>query len=248
MTQQRQAAKFTRLAAAIEFSGEAIISTTLGGTITSWNPAAEKMFGYCADEITGKSDTLLIPQDRTHEVSDIMARVSAGEPVESHETVRIRKNGTMFPVSLTITPIRDSDGTVTGATYTPRDITGQKEAFEAAQHLAAIVQFSADAIISQTLGGYVTSWNPAAEAMFGYTRAQIIGKPIDLLSPEGRTSEITSIRARIKAGRPVEHHETIRVHKDGTPIRVSMTISPIRSPDGTVIGLSTIARNLSEHT
>src|SRR5450631_1722050 len=198
MTGQRQALIFARLAAAIEFSGEAIISTTLAGIITSWNPAAEKLYGYSSEEIIGKCGTLLMPVDRKGEVGDIMAQIRAGEPVENFETIRARKDGTVFPICLTITPIRDADGTIIGSSSTPRDITKQKEAFECAQHMAAIVQNSADAIVAQTLEGTVTSWNPAAEKLYGYRGEEIIGKPVALLSPQARTGEITASLARIK--------------------------------------------------
>jgi PAS domain S-box-containing protein len=236
------------MAAAIEFSGEAIIASTLEGVITTWNPAAERLFGYSTDEIVGKSDTLLLPGGRTRELRDVMARVALGERVVNYETIRARKDGSVFPISLTMTPIYDAHGKVIGASSTPRDITGQKEAVAAAQHLAAIVEFSADAIISYTLEGAVTSWNPAAERMFGYTSHQIIGKSIEQLSPEGRTGEISSIMAMVKAGRPVEHQETLRVRKDGTEVRVSLTVSPIRGAEGTILGLSAIARDMTERT
>jgi PAS domain S-box-containing protein len=174
-----------------------------------------------------------------------MDTIRAGERVENFETQRIRKDGSVFPISLTSTPIRDADGTVIGASSTPRDITTQKEASEAAKHMAAIVEFSGEAIISQTLDGVVTSWNPAAETVFGYSSREIIGKPIELLSPEGRSGELSSILSRIQAGRPVEHHETLRVRKDGVVIRVSLTVSPIRGADGALTGLSSIARELT---
>ncbi|MBE3076676.1 MAG: PAS domain S-box protein, partial [Actinobacteria bacterium] len=106
--------------------------------------------------------------------------------------------------------------------------------------------YSDDAIINGTLDGIVTSWNPAAERMYGYSGEEIIGKPIALLLPEDRTDEISSILVRIKTGEPVEHHGTMRVRKDGTVVPVSLTVSPIRDPDGTIIGASTIACEVAE--
>jgi hypothetical protein len=242
---EQEAVASDRRMAAIEFSGEAIISTTLEGIITSWNPAAERLYGYSGEEVIGQSGTLLAPEDRAGEVSGIMARIRAGEAVKNFETKRVRKDGTTFPISLTISPIRDSAGAIVGASSTPRDITRQKEAFEAAKQMAALVENSADAIISQTLEGIITTWNPAAESLYGHSSEEIIGKPVELLSPKGRTGEITSILARIRAGRPVEHHETMRVRKDGTPVRVSLTVSPIRGADGTIVGACVIHRDLA---
>ena len=249
LTAQRQAERYARLAAAIEFSGEAIVSETLEGIITSWNPAAERMFGYSAEEIVGRSGALVMPWDRTGEVSEIseiMARIRAGERVENYETIRARKDGTVFPVSLTITPIRDANGVIEGASSTPRDITRQKDAFEATQRMAAIVEYSTDAIIAQTLEGVVTSWNPAAEKLFGYTSREIIGQSIELLSPAGLTGEITSILASARAGQRVQHHETTRVRKDGVAVRVSLTVSPIRGANGVIVGASVIHGDLSQ--
>jgi PAS domain S-box-containing protein len=245
VTEQTRAKALARLAAAIEFSGEAIISTTLEGIITSWNPAAERLFGYSNQEIIGKPGSLLMPADRAGEVGDIMAKIRTGEEVVGFETSRARKDGSVFPISLTITPIRDADGAIIGASSTPRNITEQKRTFETAQRMAAIVEDSADAIISQTIEGIITSWNPAAERLYGYPGDEIIGKSIGLLSPEGRIGEVTSILARIKTGRPVEHHEAMRVRKDGRAIGVSLTISPIRSANGAIVGASVIHHGLA---
>ena len=118
---------------------------------------------------------------------------------------------------------------------------------EAAAHrLAAIVESSDDAIISKNLDGIVTSWNRAAERLFGYEAHEIIGKPILTLIPADRWSEENDILARIRRGERVEHFETVRRRKDGSPIDVSLAISPIRRADGTVAGASKIARDIGE--
>ena len=103
---------------------EAIISSTLEGIITSWNPAAEKLYGYSSEEVIGKSGTMLMP--RPHEVNDFMARVRTGEHVEDFRTMRQRKDGTIFAISLTISPIYDADGAVVGASASPHDISPQE--------------------------------------------------------------------------------------------------------------------------
>jgi len=115
-----------RLATMVEFSGEAMIGTTLDGIVTSWNPAAERMHGYSAEDALGKSIGLLIPDDRTGEVGAILARIIAGQAVENFETMRLRRDGMMIPVSLTITPIRDPDGAIVGAIAIGRELTSQK--------------------------------------------------------------------------------------------------------------------------
>ena len=242
----RELSRLSRLSAMIEFSQEAILSTTLDGTITTWNPAAEKLFGYPSGEILGQSATILSPGDRTHESKTVLEKITAGESVVDLDTFRVRKDGTVFPASVTVSPIRDADGAVVGASAIPRDMTGQKEAFEAAQRMAAIVENSGDAIIGATLEGFVTTWNAAAERMFDYSPDEIVGMPIGSTNPPDRTGESQAIIAKVTAGEPVENFETIRVRKDGSVFPVSVTVSPIRDAGGAIVGVSAIARDLTE--
>jgi len=116
----------------------------------------------------------------------------------------------------------------------------------AARRLAAIVEFSHDAIISKDLNGIVTSWNLAAERMFGYTAAEAVGRSITLIVPTDRLSEEEHVLGEIRGGRAVDHFETMRRHKDGTLLPISLTISPIRDNDGRVVGASKIARDITE--
>ncbi len=116
----------------------------------------------------------------------------------------------------------------------------------AALRLAAIVEFSDDAIVSKDLSGVVTSWNRAAERMFGYTAAEAIGRSITMIVPAERLPEEEHVLSEIRAGRTVDHFETMRQHKDGTLLPISLTVSPIRDADGVVVGASKIARDISE--
>jgi PAS domain S-box-containing protein len=117
-----------RLAAIVESSDDAIISKDLEGVITSWNKGAERLFGYTADEVTGRSITLIIPRDRLHEEETILERLKQGLPIEHFETTRVRKDGTTVEVSLTVSPMKDASGRVIGASKTARDITDRKRA------------------------------------------------------------------------------------------------------------------------
>ncbi len=236
-----------RLAALVEHTDDAIISQTLNGTITTWNPAAERMFGYTSQEIIGKSIGSLISADRSDEYS-ILARILAGQTVDHHETVRVRKDGTVFPVSLTVSPVRDARGEITGASTIARDETEQRKSIEVAQRMAAIVENSNDSIHSSTLDDIITSWNPAAEKIHGYTSKEIIGKSGTLIAPEDRANEIKDIVTRIETGQRVERYETLRIRKDGTVFPVSLTISPIRATDGKITGASVISRDLTQRT
>jgi len=246
VTEQRQAFEASqRMSAIVESSDDAIFGSTLEGTITSWNPAAARLFGYSSEEIIGTSGKLLSPGDHTDEIRTILAKVGSGQPIEHLETIRIRKDGTVFPVSLTVSPIRGVEGAVVGASAICRDVTQQRQAFETAQRIAAIVESSEDAIIGETLAGVITSWNPAAARMFGYSGAEIIGKSARLLVPEDQADEFKSILAKINAGQRVEHLETFNVQKDGTVFPISLTVSPIRD-DGTFVGASVICRDMTE--
>jgi PAS domain S-box-containing protein len=245
--QRQQAVKNAGLTAAIvQYSDDAIIGVTLKGTVTSWNPAAERMYGYLRKEIIGKSLRLLVPTDRAGEPTDVLAKIRAGQQVEHLETTRVRKDGTRVSVSITVAPIRDADGAVVGASTVHRDVTEQMQAFEVAQRMASIVEFSQDAIIGRTLDGIITSWNPAAERMFGYSRKEVVGKSIYLAVPQERVDEAETVVAKVRAGEPVAELETIRIRKDGTEFPVSLTVSPIRDPEGAILGASLICRDVSE--
>jgi PAS domain S-box-containing protein len=246
VTEQKQTFEAVqRMVTIVENSEEAISSSTLDGIITSWNPAAEWLYGCPSEDIIGKSDRLLIPDDRADEMEAILTKIRTGQPVRLLETMRVRRDGTVFPVSLTVSPIRDADGAVVGTVSIARDVTEQREALAAAQRIAAIVEHSDDAISSCTLDGIITSWNPAAERMFGYSSDEITDKSIGLLSPSDRPDELEAILAKITTGEHVENFQTMNVRKDGTVFPVSVTVSPIRDENGTVIGASKIAHDLT---
>jgi PAS domain S-box-containing protein len=116
-----------RLAAIVQSSDDAIVSKDLNGTIVSWNDAAERMFGYTADEAVGRSIRMLIPDDRQSEEDDVLSRIRRGDRVDHFETIRMRKNGSLVPISLTVSPILDDDGLVIGASKIARDISDRKE-------------------------------------------------------------------------------------------------------------------------
>jgi len=234
-----------KLAAIVQSSDDAIIGKTLGGIITSWNNAAEKLFGYTEDEIIGQSIMTLIPKDREGEESEIISKLKKGEKIDHFETKRINKEGKLLDISLTISPIRDSNGTVIGASKIARDISSRKQSEALNSRLAAIVQSSDDVIIGKTLDGIVTSWNNAAEKLFGYTEEEMIGQSITKIIPKERINEEYEILGQLREGKKVEHFETKRMAKDGKLIDISLTSSPIRDGSGNIIGASKIARNIS---
>ncbi|MFD2581949.1 PAS domain S-box protein [Pedobacter vanadiisoli] len=233
------------LAAIIEGSDDAIISTTVGGIITSWNKGAQAIFGYAPSEVIGRHMALLLPADRRHEEDMINSKVSRDNKTEHFQTVHIAKNGALIPVSLTVSPVRNKNGDVIGTSKIARNITAQKLADEKRATLAAIVESSDDAIISKTLEGIIITWNKAAEHIFGYTENEAVGCHISILIPNNRLDEEDRIISSIRSGKKIDHYQTIRIRKDGKEIPIALTVSPILSSDGTVIGASKIVRDIT---
>ena len=238
------------LAAVVEWSPDAIIPATLDGTITGWNAGAAAMYGYTAEEIVGRNVSVLIPPGREEEIAALFDRVRAGQRVESVETQRVRKDGVVIDVSVSMSPIRGADGTVTGVAGIASDITGRVRADRAAQdtrsRLAAIVESSSDAILGKTLDGVITSWNGGAVAMYGYAAQEMIGHHVSELAPPDRVRELAPILERVRRGQRVEDYETRRVRKDGVVIDVSVSVSPVLGTDGAVIGAATVTRDITE--
>ncbi len=225
---------------------EAIVSKKLDGTILSWNAAAERIFGYSAAEMVGSSIFVLIPPELHESERQILARLAAGQHITHLETIRRRKDGTLIPIELSISPIRDSRGEVVGASSIKRDVTERKRALENANRLAAIVESSEDAILSKTLEGTVLTWNAAAQRMYGYSAADMIGKSIYTLVPDRLQQEERAILERVRRGEHVQHYETMRRRRDGTEIAVSLTLSPLRDASGAIIAASSIQRDITE--
>lgn len=233
------------LAAIVDSSDDAIVSKDLNSIIRTWNKGAERLFGYTAEEVIGKPVTILIPKDRLDEEPRILQRIREGQRIDHYHTVRQKKDGTFVEIALTVSPVRDKTGAVIGASKIARDITRQKRADELQRHFTAIVESSDDAIISKDLNGIIRSWNKGAEKIFGYKLAEVIGRPITILMPEGRQNEEPGILARLRKGQVIDHYETVRQRKDGALLNISLTVSPIKDDSGNVIGASKIARDIT---
>jgi PAS domain S-box-containing protein len=231
--------------AIVQSADDAITSIDLNETITSWNRAAEQLYGYEAREVIGKSNRLITPPERYAEEDDVVRRAKSGEGVQHFETVRVRKDGSRIDVAITVSAIYE-DGTVIGVSKIARDMSDRKNAERNGARLAAIVESSDDAIIGKDLNGIITSWNRAAESMFGYTADEAIGRSIRLIIPDGHQHEEDTIIDRIRRGESVQHFETVRCRKDRSCLPISVTVSPIRDKAGTIIGASKIARDITE--
>ena len=234
------------LAAIVGSSDDTIISKNLDGIILSWNPASERMFGFSEEEALGKHISIIIPPDRIEEEDYIINEVKQGRKVDHFETIRKARDGRRVPISLSVSPIVDAKGRVIGASKIARDISERKRANEKQAVLAAIVETSDDAIVSKTLQGVITSWNKAAEKMFGYSEVEAVGKHITLVIPPERLDEESYIIGEIIKGNKIDHFHTIRRAKDGRLIPISVSVSPITDETGKVVGASKIARDISE--
>ncbi|WP_235471145.1 EAL domain-containing protein [Herbaspirillum hiltneri] len=234
-----------RFQAIVRSSGDAIIGKTLNGIVTSWNEGAERLFGYTEKEMLGLQMLRLFPIERLDEEYYILERILNGEQVAPFETIRIHKDGSKVPVSVSISPVCDEDGNVVGTSKIARNISNQLRLEGAAEQFRALVDSSDDAIISKTMHGRISSWNRAAETIFGYTEAEMLGQPMLRLFPAERLEEEAFILNKILAGEKVEHFETVRIHKNGKRIHVSATISPIRDREGNIVGASSIARDIT---
>ena len=190
------------LAAIVDSASDAIIAKTLEGIVTTWNAAAERLFGYAAHEMIGQSIRRLIPADRQHEEDMILQRIAAGDRIEHYDTVRVAKDGRTIDVSLTVSPVRNSAGQILGASKISRDITERKRAETLLRRQADLLDQSHDAIFVWKVPGGITYWSRGAEELYGYTREEAIGRVSHELLRTRADVPVTEIEAQITtAGR-----------------------------------------------
>ena len=213
------------------------------GVILWANQAELDLLGYTRGEYLGRN----IAEFHVDEpvIGDILDRLCRGERLKSYEARLRAKDGSIRHVAIDSSVLFE-DGKFVHTRCFTRDITAVKERDQASARLAAIVNSSEDAIVSKDLRGIVTSWNPAAEKIFGYTAAEMIGKPILTLIPPELHSDEDRILATIARGERIEHFETVRLRKDGQRIEVSLTVSPVKDESGRIVGAAKIARDITE--
>ena len=227
----------------LENVSESVIVTDLQGHVIYWNNGATTLFGYSAQDMLGNPLAILYPETEAHQLQPDLEHIRGGTDY-SGEWKGQRKDGTVVWIDAKTTVLRNTKGQAIGFIGVAKDITERKQAEQAALLLASIVESSDDAIIGKTREGIITSWNRAAERMYGYSAAEAVGQPITLLFPPDRHDEFASIMERITRGEQIDHFETTRVSKDGTILLVSVTVSPIHDSEGQIIGASAIARDI----
>ena len=237
-----------RLRAILETAVEGIITIDEHGIMESINPAAEKIFGYTRQEVIGKNIKTLMPEPYRHEHDGYLNNYHRTGHAKiigiGREVFGRRSDGTLFPMELSVSEVKLANRKI--FTGFVRDITERKAGEKALLHYAALVESSDDAIIGKTLDGRITSWNSGAASIFGFGRSEAVGKHISLIIPPERMAEETMIIGKISRGESVEHYETVRRRKDGRMVDISVTVSPIREKDGTIIGASKVARDITE--
>ncbi|MDD2768252.1 MAG: PAS domain S-box protein [Methylococcus sp.] len=224
-----------------------IFRSSWDGTLQDVNPHGASILGYDSPEemqaaVPNTIQLYARPDDR----SVLMQRIRDSSTVINFETSFLRKDRSPVPVALTIRHVEASDLEDTHLETFVEDISERLEAEARNRQLAAIVEWSDDGIIGKTLDGIVTSWNRAAEAIYGYSAAEAIGQPLDKLVAAGKEQEIKHILERIGQGEHVSHYETVRRRKDGGEIHVALTVSPLRDKEGRLVGASTIVRDVTE--
>jgi PAS domain S-box-containing protein len=234
-----------RQAQLLDLSFNAVLLRDDHDRITYWNKGAEELYGWTRDEALGQVTHTLFQTTFPEPLPSIFARLRREKRWQG-ELTQIRKNGTSLAVISRWALTRDQETDAEVIMEANIDITQAKEADRANNLLAAIVGSSDDAIISKNLNGVITSWNKAAERMFGHTAEQAVGQHITLIIPPDRRGEETKILEQLKRGERIDHFETIRMRKDGTLLDLSLTISPVKDAAGRVVGASKVARDITE--
>lgn len=230
----------------IELAHDAIIVRDPSSTIIYWNQGAEELYGWTPQEATGQVSHTLLKTRFPISREAVDALLVTGQQWEG-ELVHTTKTGRQVIVESRQVITRDAGNAPTAILEINRDITGRRQREQENQlRLAAIVESSDDAIVSKTLNGIITSWNLAAQRMFGYTAQEAVGQHIFLIIPPERRAEEDMILSKLRKGEHIDHFETVRMRKDGTRLDVSLSISPLKNKEGQIIGASKIARDITE--
>jgi PAS domain S-box-containing protein len=256
ITERRRAETASRLLASIVDSSEdAIISKDLKGIVTTWNRAAERMLGYTADEMIGRSISVLAAPDRPDEVPEILERIQRGERIEHYQTVRRRKDGTVIHVSLAVSPLHDASGRITGASKILRDITAQvraqEEIAEQRERLRVTLRSIGDAVIATDTRGCVTYLNPAAERLTGWASDDAAGRLLEevfrIINEESRQTAENPVARVLGEGRIVGlANHTVLIARDGGELAIDDSAAPIRDARGEMMGVVLVFRDVSQ--
>jgi PAS domain S-box-containing protein len=233
------------LAAIVNSTEDAVIGKSVDGTITSWNPGAERHYGYRAEEAIGRSIRLILPPEQPDEVAETLERVGRGEPVELHNTVRVRKDGSRLHVTVSISPIRDGSGKVTGAASIARDITDRMQAEERFQRLVLAAPV---AMLIADQDGIIILVNEQTEGLFGYPGAELIGQSVEMLVPQQVRDAHAAHRRDYHAAPGIRRmgmgQELTGLRRDGSRFPVEISLAPLAGEHG--VQVSAAIRDITE--
>jgi PAS domain S-box-containing protein len=238
---EAQAAE-ARYRSLFEGVADAILSIDAEGRFRDVNAAAIELLGYRREELLGFRLDDLVPPGADGTAVDVLWRPQGGS--WRGELELRRKDGAIIPVEARTTVVELPAGPVSLSVV--RDISERHRAAVDRQRLAAIVESSDDVIIGKTLDGTVTSWNQAAERLYGYTAEEMIGQSIARLFPPERIDQLRDFMDRLRRGERISHHDTVRITKDGRRIDISVSVSPVTDAAGRIVGAATIAQDISE--
>jgi two-component system cell cycle sensor histidine kinase/response regulator CckA len=245
-TRRRAEEALVWLGAIVESSQDAIIGSDLDGRIISWNRGAEVTYGYTADEAVDEYASMLVPSERAFELSRTLGAIRNGRRIKGLETVMIAKGGERIVVSLTVSPVRDSDGTLIGVSTLARDITGEKIAEEALRKANETSIYSSPLpIVAADIKSRVTMWNPAAAAAFGWSEAEVMGKPIPIIPP-AEIARAAELHQRLLSGETLTGIEVRRQKRDGSIVTISLSASPLWDESHEVKGIIGFLTDMTE--
>lgn len=239
--------KDQQLRAVFEHAGVGIAVTALDGRFVEVNPRFSAILGYSVEALQART-FLEVTHPDDFEATRVCMRDLIDGRIASYKLEKryVRSDGRPVWCDVSVTALRREDGSVYQFIGVIEDISHRKQAEEERDHLAAVVQHSDDAIITKTLDGMITTWNPGAETIFGYSAREAVGRPITIIVPPEQQHEEAEILARLRAGERVSHYETIRRRKNGTLVNVSLSVSPLKDASGRVTGASKIARDITQ--
>ena len=231
------------LASIVECSDDAIVAYDPDGTLLSWNRGAEAIFGYSSGQVLGRHISFLVPQERHVNLARFLDTLLSGRSVSQYRGFGLCRDGRRLHVSVTGSPILNHRGEVTAISTIIRDISGRYAAEQARALLAAIVETSDDAICSVTTDGDILSWNRAAQELFGYTAEEATTRNVAMLALPSDREETASFIHAVRKETTISSFDTVLVHKDGGAVEVSVSISPLCTPEGLPAGASVIIRD-----
>lgn len=256
VTENRRIERESRLLAWIVKSSEdAILSKDLNGIVTSWNQSAQRMFGYTEEEMVGQPVLKLYPPGREGEMSEILGRIKRGEQVEHYRTVRRTKDGTLLDVSLSVSPLRDEDGEIVGASKIVRDITAeveaQKEVLVQRERLRVTLESIGDGVVSTDALGRVSFLNPVAEHLTGWSSREASGHPLTeifrIVNEKTRLAAENPVYRVLREGKVVGlANHTLLIARDGRETSIADSAAPIRDDPGEVTGVVLVFRDVTE--